>query len=83
VPWLPRTRLGEAALYLAAAYFPLMLAWSLLPLGGAWSLASGAAGGVLAVVALRRGDRARLLVAAVVPLALVVLFVAGELLIGH
>ena len=85
-PWhlWPRTRLGLAAVVLGVGMFVLQGMWTLLgPLGGFPSLVSGLAGGVLAIVDLRRGHRSYAVAAMLVPLALVVFFIAGELLIGH
>jgi hypothetical protein len=83
VPILPTTRPGRWAVRLAIAYVVLMLAWAILPGGAGLGLACGLVGGVAALVALRRGERALTVFAAVLPLVLVVFFVAAELLIGH
>jgi len=81
---LPTTRPGSWAVWLAVGYLVLMPAWSVLPGGAALAFASGLAGGVVGLVAiLRRGERALTVYAAVLPLVLVVVFVAAELLIGH
>lgn len=81
---LPTTRLGWWSLGLAAGYVVLMPLWSFLPGGAGLAFLSGLAGGVVALVAIRRrGERALAVFAAVVPLALVVVFVLAELLIGH
>ena len=54
------------------------------PLGAFPGLACRLAGGVAALVALlRRGERALTVFAALLPFLFVVLFVLGELLIGH
>ena len=58
--------------------------WSFLPGGAALAFLCGIAGGVVAIVAVaRRGERALLAYAAIVPLVLVVAFVLAEVLIGH
>ena len=82
---LPTTRLGKWAVGLAAANVLLMFGWRLMgPLGGFPGLACGLVGGIVALVAIaRRGERAIAVFAATVPAVLVVLFVLGELLIGH
>jgi peptidoglycan/LPS O-acetylase OafA/YrhL len=81
----PTTRLGTWAVGLALANILLMPAWRLFgPLGGWPGLVAGFAGGVLALVAIaRRRERSLAAYAALVPFALVVLFVLAELLIGH
>jgi hypothetical protein len=54
------------------------------PLGAIPGFISGLAGGVVALLAIgRRGERALTVFAAIVPFALVLLFVLAELLIGH
>ena len=62
-----------------------MLAWyPLRPVGSPLGFACGLAGGIVALVAItRRGERAATVVAALLPLVLVLLFVLAELLIGH
>jgi len=81
---LPATRLGWWSVALMVAHVVLVLAWSVLPGGAGLGFACGVAGGSTALVAVRRrGERAILVYAAIVPLALVVLFVLAELLIGH
>jgi len=84
-PTFPATRLGRWAVGLAAANVVLMFGWRLMgPLGGFPGLIAGTAGGVVALVAIRRrGERAVTVILAVVPLVLVILFVLAELLIGH
>jgi len=84
-PTWPTTRLGRWAVGLAAANVLLMFGWRLMgPLGGFPGLACGLVGGALALVAVsRRGERALTVYAAILPLVFVVLFVLGELLIGH
>jgi hypothetical protein len=82
---LPATGLGRWAVGLAVANVVLVLGWSLLgPLGALPGFACGLAGGIAAIAAIRaHGERAITVWLAIVPLAMVVLFVIGELLIGH
>ena len=84
-PFWPTTQLGKWAVALAIGNVLLMQAWRVLgPLGAFPGLAAGAIGGVLGLVAIRRrGEHATSVMLAVVPLVLVILFVLGELLIGH
>ena len=81
----PTTRLGRVAVWLAAANVVLMPTWRVLgPLGAFPGLAAGAAGGIVALVAVtRRGERSAAACAAILPLVFVVLFLAAELLVGH
>jgi hypothetical protein len=85
LPVRPTTRLGTWAVVLAAVCVVLLLSWSALGrLGGIPGLACGLVGGVLALVAIaRRGERALVVFAAVVPFLSVVAFLLAELLIGH
>lgn len=84
LPLLPTTPLGARAAWLAAGFVVFQLAWSVLPGGALLAFGCGIAGGAAALVAItRRGERAVLAYAAVLPLLLVVLFVAAELLVGH
>jgi hypothetical protein len=80
----PRTRVGTWAIGLAIASVVLGGPLSRLGLlGGITGLAVGAAGGLVALIAiLRRRERAISVFLAVVPLAFVVLFVVLELT-GH
>jgi hypothetical protein len=82
---LPTTRLGRWAVGLAAANVVLVLGWRLMgPLGAAPGFAAGLVGGVLALVAIfRRGERALIVFAALVPFVFVVAFVVAELIVGH
>jgi hypothetical protein len=83
-PLLPTTATGRWAVALALGFLVLQPLWMVLPGGGAASLLSGLAGGVVAIVAVRRqGERALAVLAAMIPLALVVLLIAGELLLPH
>ena len=80
----PTTRPGRWAVGLAVAYLVLVPAWAILPGGAALGFLCGIAGGVVALVAVaRRGERAVTVFAAIIPLALVLVFVLAELLIGH
>lgn len=81
---VPTTRLGMRAAWLAAGFVVLQLAWRVLPGGALAAFVCGAAAGIVALVAIvRRHERSLVGYVAVAPLALVVLFVAAELLIGH
>lgn len=81
---LPSTRLGWWAVGLAAAFFPLVVMWTIVPRGAALGMLSAIAGGVCGLVAIvRRGERALAVFATVVPLAMTVGFVLAELLVGH
>lgn len=75
----PTTRLGWWAVGLAAASVVLELAWQFLgPLGGFPGLACGLAGGVVALIAIRRrGERAVSVFLAFVPFANALVFVVG------
>ena len=80
----PATRSGKSAIGLGAAFFVFMLGWSVVPGGAFIGLACGAAGGVVALVAIRRhGERAISVFVVLLPFLLAVLFVLAELLIGH
>jgi hypothetical protein len=85
LPVPPTTRLGRWAVALAGAHVLLMAGWRLLgPLGEFPGLVCGLAGGTVGLVAiLRRGERALSVFASVLPLLLVLAFVAAELLVGH
>ena len=81
---LPTTTPGWWSVGLLAAHVLLVLAWSVVPGGAIAGFVCGLVGGGVALTAIRRsGERAVLVFAAIVPLVLVVLFVIGELLIGH
>lgn len=83
-PLLPTTRIGWWAVGLCLGYFVLMPLWSVLPGGAAAAFLSGLAGGVVAVVAARRhGERSIAVLLAMIPLALVAVFVLGEFLLPH
>ena len=74
---------GRWAVGLALGYFLLMPLWSFLPGGAIWAFASGLAGAVVAIVAVRHGERAITVLAAMIPLAFVAAFILGELLVPH
>lgn len=82
---VPTTRLGRWAVWLAVAFFALVLAWRLMgPLGALPGFACGLAGGLVALLAIfRRGERAITVFVASVPLVLVSGFVLAELIVGH
>ena len=80
---LPTTVLGWRAIGLAVIGIVLVLAWTIVPRGAAFGFACGIAGGVAAIVAIRRGERALTVFAAVVPLVFVVAFVVAELAVPH
>jgi hypothetical protein len=73
------------ALVLAVAQVVAMMGWRLMgPVGAFPGLVLGLVGGVVALVSItRRGERALLVFAATLPLLGVVVFVLGELLVGH
>lgn len=80
---LPTTELGWWAVGLAAAFFPLVFAGTLVPRGAALGFVCGLAGGVVALTAIvRRRERAVTVFAAVIPLAIAVAFVLTELITG-
>lgn len=80
---LPTTDLGRWAVWLAAAFFVLVVAASVVPRGAAIGFACGLAGGVAALVAVMRDrERAVTVVAALVPLLIAVGFTLAELITG-
>jgi hypothetical protein len=80
----PTTPLGRWAAWLALGFVVLNFAWMILPGGAMLAFLSGIAGGIAALVAIRRrGERGLLVYAAIIPLLAVVAFVLAELLIGH
>ena len=83
IPLLPATRLGWWAVALALVYVVGMSAWALVPRGAALGLLAGVAGGVVALTALRRGERAVAVYASVLPLAFAAIFLLAELLVPH
>ncbi len=77
---LPMTRSGRWAVALALAGTLLMLAWTVLPGGGASALVLWLAGGIVALVAFtRHGERGLLVFAALLPFVMAVVFVVAEL----
>lgn len=81
---LPTTRLGRWAVSLGAAFLPLTMAWSVVPLGAVAGFVCGMAGSIVGLVAItRHRERALTVFLAAVPGALVLLFVVAELTIGH
>jgi len=79
----PTTNLGQWAVWLAAAFFPLVFASSVIPRGAAIGFVCGFAGGIAALTAiLRDRERALAVFVAVVPLAIAVAFVLAELIGG-
>jgi hypothetical protein len=66
--------------WLTAASVLLMMAWTVLPGGGAIPLACGLAGGVIALVAIfRHGERSLAVFVALVPFLWAVAFVVAEI----
>jgi hypothetical protein len=82
---LPTTALGKWAIASAVASVVLLLSWTVAGrVGGIPGLALGLAGGVLALVAiLRRGERALIVFAALLPFLNVLVFLLADLLTGH
>jgi hypothetical protein len=81
---LPRTGLGRWALGLGAAFFPLVLAGSVVPRGAALGLACGLAGGAASLTAIvRDGERSVAVFAALVPLAVAAAFLLAEVISGN
>jgi hypothetical protein len=80
---LPTTVLGWRALGLAAVGIVLVLAWAIVPRGAAFGFVCAVAGGVAAIVSIRRGERALTVFAAVLPLLVVIGFVVAELATPH
>ena len=70
---LPTSNLGRWAVGLAAAFFPLVFAASVVPSGAAFGFAFGVTGGVAALVAIVRDrERAVTVFAALAPVAIAV-----------
>jgi hypothetical protein len=83
IPVLPTTQLGWWAVGLAAAFFALVLVGTVVPRGGMFAVLCGAAGGVLALVAIVRDrERGLSVLAALAPLALAAGFAVAELVGG-
>ena len=80
VLFLPRTEVGGWAVWLAVAFFGLVLLGTVVPRGGGLAFVCGLLGGVLALVAIvREHERALTVFAALVPLAFAVGFVVAQL----
>jgi hypothetical protein len=76
----PTTDLGWWAVWLAAAFFPLVFAAAVVPRGAALGFACALAGGVVALTAIvRHRERAVTVFAALAPVAVAVAFVLAEL----
>lgn len=81
---LPTTHLGWWAVGLTAAFFLLVFAATVVPRGAALGFVSGLAGGVVALMAIvRERERAVIVFAALMPLAIAVAFVLAELISGN
>jgi hypothetical protein len=84
ISFLPATRVGWWAVSLAAAFFPLVFAATVVPIAAALGFVCGLAGGVVALMAIIRDrDRAVTVFAALVPLAVAVAFVLTEVITGN
>lgn len=83
--WVPVTRLARVGLALGVAGFLLMPAWMLFgPLGAFPQLALMLVGGVCSLVAIiRLRERAVLAFVGLVPLAMVLVTIVGELAVPH
>jgi hypothetical protein len=81
---LPTTNLGRWAVGLATAFFPLVFAAAVVPRVAALGFICGLTGGVAALIAIVRDrERAVIVFAALVPLAIAVAFVLAELISGN
>lgn len=81
---LPMTDLGRWAVGLAAAFFPLVFAATVVPRAALIGLVCGLVGGVTALVAIIRDrEHALTVFAAVVPFAIAVGFVLAESISGN
>jgi hypothetical protein len=81
---LPTTDLGRWAVGLAAAFFPLVFAAGVVPLGAALGFFCGLAGGAAALTAvIRDRERAVTVFAALLPLVVGVAFVLAEVITGN
>lgn len=77
---LPSTRSGSWAVGLTLAAVLTMLAWKVMPGGGATGLALALAGGGFALHAVvARGERALSVLVALLPFALAVAFLVAEI----
>jgi hypothetical protein len=81
---LPVTNLGWWAVGLTATFFAFVFAGTFVPRGIAVAFSCGLAGGVAALVAvIRDGERAAIVFAAFVPVAIAVSFVVTQLISGN
>jgi hypothetical protein len=81
---LPTRALGQWAVGLAVAFFPLVFAAALVPRAAALGLVCGVAAGVVGLVAIIRDhERALTVFAALVPLAIAVAFLLAEVITGN
>ena len=84
VMFLPTTRLGWWAVALAAGFFALVAAATVVPRGAAVGFVCGLAGASAALLAIVRDrERAVSVFAALVPVAIAVAFVLAELITGN
>lgn len=80
----PHTKLGWWAVAMAVANVVLMLAWTILPGGGALGLLAGLISGILALIAVtRRNERSWIVFLSILPMLNVLIFVLAEFLIPH
>ncbi|HEX2291840.1 MAG TPA: hypothetical protein VHH55_00910 [Gaiellaceae bacterium] len=83
IPILPTTSLGWWAVGITVAFFPLVFAAGAVPGAAALGLVGGSVGGVVALAAvIHDRERALVVLAALVPLAIFVAFVLAELIGG-
>ena len=81
---LPTTSAGWWAIGLAVLAQALVMAWTVLPLGGLAGFVCGLAGGGVALLAIvRRRERAVTVFLALLPAVFVVVFVVAELVVPH
>jgi hypothetical protein len=79
----PTTDAGRWAVWLAAAFFPLVFAAALVPRAAALGFACGLAGGIAALVAIvSRRERGVIVFAALVPVVIGVAFALTQLITG-
>ena len=82
VHFSPTTKLGRWAIALALVFFLFGLVGTFAPGGGRVAFLSGIAAGVTALIAVVRGERGFVVLAAIFPLLAVVAFVLAELFFG-
>ena len=82
VHFSPTTRLGRWAVALALVFFLFGLVGTFAPGGGRLAFLSGIAAGVIALVAVFRGERGFVVLAAIFALLAVVAFVLAEVFFG-